>query len=151
MRTGTEFNRARVYARVYIGRLTKLNLSTYNISVVDDSEGVRRSFGMVLEHAGYSVTDYASGQEFLDGGLARRTDCILLDLEMPSPNGVEVLDALQNIARATPVIVITGTDNSALLAAADRDIVTAILKKPTGPDVLLAAVAEALSQSSRNG
>jgi AmiR/NasT family two-component response regulator len=59
---------------------------------------------------------------------------------------------MQDLGWKTPVIiVITGTDNPALLAGADRDIVTAILKKPIGPDALLAAVAEALCQSSRNG
>ncbi|MEE8577603.1 MAG: response regulator [candidate division Zixibacteria bacterium] len=124
---------------------------THSISVVDDSDGIRRSFRTVLEHAGYSVKDYASGQEFLDSDLARQADCILLDLEMPDPNGIEVLDALQDTARATPVIVVTGTDNPALLADADRDIVTTILNKPIGPDVLLAAVDGALSQSSHDG
>lgn len=103
---------------------------------------------MVLEHAGYSVTEYVSGQEFLDSGLARQDDCILLDVEMPSPNGIEVLGALQDIGRATPVLVVTGTDNIALLAAAKRDIVAAILKKPIGPDALLAAVAGTLCQSA---
>lgn len=143
-RTGFEFNRA----RVYMEKATNLNRCTHSISVVDDSDGIRRSFRTVLEHASYRVTEYASGQEFLDSGLARQADCILLDLEMPSPNGIEVLDALQDIARATPVVVVTGTDNSALLGAAERDIVVAILKKPIGPDALLAAVARALGQTS---
>lgn len=140
IRTSSEFIRARVYT----GKQKKLNQSIHVISVIDDSDGIRRTFRMVLEHAGYSVTDYASGQEFLDNGLARQADCILLDLEMPSPNGIEILDALQDTTCATPVIVVTGTDNSALLADADRDIVKAILKKPIGPDALLAAVAAAL-------
>lgn len=151
MRTGSEFNRARVYTRVYIGKQTKLNRCSHSISVVDDSDGIRRSFRMLLEHAGYSVTEYVSGREFLDNGLARQADCILLDLEMPSPNGIEVLNALQDIASATPVLVVTGTDNTSLLADADRDIVAAILKKPIGPNALLAAVDGALSQSSHDG
>ena len=104
----------------------------------------------MLEHAGYSVTEFASGKEFLDSGLETLADCILLDLEMPEQNGIEVLDAIQDLGCKSPVIiVVTGTNNSALLANADRDFVTAILKKPIGPDALLAAVAAALRQTSR--
>ena len=128
-----------------------MNPNDHIISVVDDNDGIRRSFRMVLEHAGYGVAEYVSGQEFLDSGLAPQADCILLDLEMPGPNGIEVLDAMQKVGCRTHVIVITGTDNAALLAAADRDIVAAVLKKPIGPDALLAAVVGALRQSADGG
>ena len=128
-----------------------MNELIHRISIVDDSDIIRRSFSAMLEHAGYCVTEYASGREFLDRGPAQQADCILLDLEMPGLNGIEILDAMQERGCKTSVTVVTGTDNPALLAAADHDIVVAILKKPVGPDVLLAAVAEALRRSSRNG
>ena len=118
---------------------------------MDDSDIVRRALRAMLEHAGYCVTDYKSGREFLDSGLARPSDCILLDLEMPKPNGIEILDAMHDMGCRTPVIVVSGTHDRALLAGADRDMVTAIVKKPVGSDRLLAAIAEALSPSSRNG
>jgi len=53
-------------------------------------------------------------------------------------------DNAQNSDCETPVIVVTGTGDTALLAGADRDNVATILKKPVSPDVLLAAVSEAL-------
>jgi len=122
---------------------------THTISVVDDSDIIRRTFRVMLEHAGYSVTEFASGKEFLNSGLESLADCILLDLEMPKPNGIDVLNAMQDLGCKMPVIVVTGTVDAALLAATDRDLVSAILKKPIGPDALLAAVAAALRQSSR--
>jgi two-component system response regulator FixJ len=121
-----------------------LNVLIHRISVVDDSDIILRTFKTMLEYAGYCVTGYTTGREFLDSGSAQNSDCILLDLEMPGYNGVEILDAMQALGCKTPVIVVTGTDDDVLLAGADRDIVTAILKKPTGPDALLAAVARAL-------
>jgi len=151
MRTGSEFNRARVYTRIYIGKQTKLTHMTHSISVVDDSDGIRRSFRMLLEHAGYCVTEFSSGKEFLNSGLEEPADCILLDLEMPGPNGIEVLRALRDLACNTPVIVVSGTHNATMLADADCDNVAAILKKPIGSNALLAAVDGALSQSSHNG
>ena len=128
-----------------------MNQCTHTISVVDDSDIIRRTFRLLLKHAGYCVAEFASGKEFLNSDLEEPADCILLDLEMPGPNGVEVLDALQNSDCETPVIVVTGTDNTALLAGADRDNVAAVLKKPISADALLAAVAEALCLSSHDG
>jgi len=128
-----------------------MNQCTHTISVVDDSDIIRRTFRLLLKHAGYCVAEFASGKEFLNSGLEESTDCILLDLEMPRPNGIDILDAIEDVACNTPVIVVSGTDNEALLAGADHDIVAAVLKKPISPDALLAAVAEALCQSSHDG
>lgn len=89
--------------------------------------------------------EYASSQDFLNDGLSGLPDCIVLDLEMPSPNGVEVLDRLQTLSIETPIVVVTGTNDRHLLKAAERESVVAILKKPIGPDELLVTVAKALS------
>ena len=122
-----------------------MNQCTRTISVVDDSDIIRRTFRLLLEHAGYCVTEFASGKEFLNSGLEEPSDCILLDLEMPGSNGIEVLDAMQDLGCKMPVVlVVTGTNNTALLSDADREFVTAILKKPVGSGALLAAVAGAL-------
>ena len=110
-----------------------MNELIHRICIVDDSDIIRHTFRAILKNTGYGVTEFASGREFLDGGLEEPADCILLDLEMPGPNGIEILDAMQDSARATPVIVVTGTDNAVLLAAADRDIVAAVLKNPSVP------------------
>ena len=128
-----------------------MNDKIHRISVVDDSDIILRTFRVMLEHAGYQVAEFASGKEFLNSGLESLADCILLDLEMPKPNGIDVLNAMDELDCKMPVIVVTGTDDAALLAAAERDIVSTILKKPIGPDALLAAVAGALRQTSRNG
>ena len=75
----------------------KLKDKTHNISVVDDSDIIRRTFRVMLEHAGYSVTEFASGKEYLNSGLASRADCLLLDLEMPKPSGIDVLNAMDKL------------------------------------------------------
>jgi FixJ family two-component response regulator len=122
-----------------------LNQISSRITIVDDNDGVRRTFSTVLQCAEYSVIEYASSQHFLDEGLSGAPDCIVLDLEMPSPNGVEVLDQLQMLAFDTPIVVVTGTNDRCLLKAAERECVVAILRKPIGPDELLVTVAKALS------
>lgn len=116
----------------------------HSISIVDDSDIIRRTYRLLLNHAGYCVTEFVSGKEFLNSGLEEPADCILLDLEMLGTNGIDILDTMEGVACNTPVIVVSGTDNEALLASADRDFVTTILKKPVGPNELLAAVTGAL-------
>lgn len=122
-----------------------MNQLANRITIVDDNDGVRRTFSTVLQCAEYCVVEYASSQDFLNDGLSCSPDCIVLDLEMPSPNGVEVLDRLQTLSIETPIVVVTGTNDRHLLKAAEREIVVAILKKPIGPDELLVTVAKALS------
>jgi FixJ family two-component response regulator len=116
----------------------------HTISLIDDNDGIRRAFKALLEHAGFDVTAYASGREFLDSGLAQKPDCILLDLEMPSLNGIDVLDAMGDITHIPPIIIVTGTNEPALIAAADRDIVTGFIRKPIASEALLAAVKRAV-------
>lgn len=130
---------------------TNLTQSTRRIAIVDDCDAIRRAFRAVLKHAGLDVALYASGREFLNNGLSQKTDCILLDLEMPDINGIEVLAALQISNCTTPVLIISGTQNPALLEAARQNNISAVLKKPIGEDALLAAVAQAVSGSLPNG
>ena len=72
-------------------------------------------------------------------------------MEMPDINGIEVLAALQSSNCTTPVLVITGTQNPALLEAARQGNASAVLKKSIGEDTLLAAVAQAIGGSLHNG
>ena len=105
----------------------------------------------MLQHAGLEVVEYAAGRKFLSTRLSQRLDCILLDLEMPDINGIEILAELQNSDCTTPVLVISGTQNPALLEAARQSNISAVLKKPIGENALLAAVAQAVSGSLHNG
>jgi CheY-like chemotaxis protein len=134
-----------------IRKFANLTQSTHRIAIVDDCDAIRQTFRAVLQHAGLNVAEYASGREFLNNGISQRPDCILLDLEMPDINGIEVLAELQNSNCATPVLVITGTQNPALLEAARQSNISAVLQKPIGKDALLAAVAQAVSGSLHNG
>jgi two-component system response regulator FixJ len=123
---------------------------THRIAIVDDNNTIRQSFTMVLEYAGYGVTEYASGQEFLDSGPRKRVDCVVLDLEMPGMNGIEVLGRLRDKDSTTPVLIVTGTQDLLLLEVAQKSDVSAVLKKPIGPEALISAVASAVSKASLN-
>ena len=77
------------------------------ILVVDDDENVRESFLATLEPLGYEVTLASGGQEGLESAKSNKPDLIFLDLKMPSMNGAETLERLQDICPEVRVYVIT--------------------------------------------
>jgi len=114
----------------------------HQISVIDDNEAIREAFGMLLEMAGYNVSKFESGMTFFDGYKNLKTDCIILDLEMPIMSGLAVLDKLDKFDSNPPVIVVTGTPNQAMIDDANRETVACILSKPINPTELLTEVAK---------
>jgi len=80
------------------------------IAVVDDEEPIRKALKRLLRAAGLEAEGYASGQAFLDGAAARRPDCVLLDLHMPSMSGEQVLSQIRKMSGRPPVVVITAHD-----------------------------------------
>jgi hypothetical protein len=61
------------------------------ICVVDDDEGVRKSFRRYLEVKGLSVRDYCSGEVFLAEMHAPSIGCLVLDFHLPGSTGLEIL------------------------------------------------------------
>ena len=82
-----------------------------SVAIVDDDESVRRALQRLLHASDLIAETYASGQEFLDSLKSRRRpDCLVLDLQMPGMNGLEVQRELTNAGLRLPVVVITGHD-----------------------------------------
>src|SRR5689334_9849712 len=79
------------------------------VHFVDDDQMFRRALTRVLELGGYEVRAYESAGAFL---LANPVDegpsCILLDLQMPGPTGIELHEVLARRGDALPVIFLTG-------------------------------------------
>jgi DNA-binding response OmpR family regulator len=80
------------------------------ILVVDDDPAIRRLLKRLLEHAGYSVEVAADGTTGLARIDAGGIDLVLLDLELPDLNGLEVCRQVRARQRAVylPIIMVTG-------------------------------------------
>src|SRR6478735_7890961 len=78
------------------------------IHIVDDDDGFRVALARLLAAHGFLVREYASAGDFL---LAWPTDalgCLLLDLRMPGPSGLELQAALVERGDSLPVIFLSG-------------------------------------------
>ena len=77
------------------------------IHLVDDDDAVRHSASFMLRHAGFAVKTYTDGVAFLDVVEDAAAGCILLDVQMPRMDGLEVQEQLNARGIAMPVIVLT--------------------------------------------
>jgi putative two-component system response regulator len=108
------------------------------VLIADDTESVRTLFRKLLSADGHDVISAADGAAALEAVDRHRPDVILLDVDMPTMDGLEVCRRLKSdpVTRLTPVVMITGqTDLTDRLrgieAGADE-----FLSKPVHPQEL---------------
>jgi FixJ family two-component response regulator len=114
------------------------------IHVVDDDESLRVSLLDLLDAAGFDARGYASTGEFLLDPLPERPGCVLLDVRMPGPSGLDLQAALKRRDVALPIIFLTGHADVTTSVRAMKAGAVDFLEKPVTRDTLLEALARAL-------
>jgi CheY-like chemotaxis protein len=114
------------------------------VLVVDDVEDVRDLCALVLRNAGFVVRTAVNGLEGLLTAYEMRPDVIVMDLTMPVLNGLEATRLIKATHATRESRVIAYTGNGAIPPPLERWFV-AIVSKPSPPDVVLAAVRNAVS------
>jgi FixJ family two-component response regulator len=112
------------------------------IHVVDDDEPMRTALMRLLRTEGYEVRGYASAGEFLLAAPKESAGCLILDLQMPGPSGLELQQAV-----SLPVVFLTGRGDVGSSVRAMKAGAVDFLTKPVEPAVLLKAVAAALERN----
>lgn len=79
------------------------------ILIVEDENQIARFVSLELEHENYKTECAYDGRIALDMALAKDYDLIILDVMLPSLNGIEVLRRLRQV-KQTPVIILTARD-----------------------------------------
>ncbi len=118
-----------------------------SLLVVDDDETNRDVLAHRLQRRGYTVTEAADGAQALGLIGRQRFDLVLLDVVMPGPSGLDVLQAIRRThpLTALPVIMATAKDQSADVVRALELGANDYVTKPYDFPVLLARVATQLS------
>jgi FixJ family two-component response regulator len=117
------------------------------VYVVDDDISVRESLELLIGSAGWQAATFASPQEFLSHPKVSVPSCIVLDLNLPGLNG---LDLQRRVAAETvgmPIIFITGYGDVPTTVQAMKAGAVEFLTKPFADDVLLNAISQALERS----
>jgi len=116
-----------------------------NIHLIDDDELFRKAVSRMLRAAGYSVETYASAGDFMLSHSGEDPACLLLDIQMPGPSGLELQTALATRGKSIPVIFLTGHATIDLTVRAMKAGAIDLLTKPVNKEQILNAVARALA------
>jgi RNA polymerase sigma factor (sigma-70 family) len=114
------------------------------IHVVDDDDSLRTALLRLLSAAGFEARGYASTGEFLLHPPLDGPGCLLLDVHLPGPSGLELQSVLQNHNVMLPVIFLTAYVDIAASVRAMKAGAVDFLTKPVDRDVLLDAIRRAL-------
>ena len=116
-----------------------------NILVADDDKVLSAMLCGVLKDAGHMCIPAFDSMQAMMNAMRQPLDLVLLDINMPGGTGMEVLQRLKNSSKTKriPVVVITGSTDSALPDQARALGAVEFLPKPVDPDQLLQAVRRA--------
>jgi chemotaxis protein histidine kinase CheA/ActR/RegA family two-component response regulator len=124
-----------------------------DLVVADDSLSVRRAIEQLFTDHGFRVRGARDGLEALDLVKARRPALLLVDLEMPRMNGLDLTAYLrsQDDTRALPVVMVTSRTTETHRRLAIEAGVDEMMTKPFPDDVLLNAVLRLLERGRSAG
>ena len=110
------------------------------IAVVDDDESVCRAMERLVRSLGMSAEIHASSEDFVHQFESLpffHLDCVILDVQMPGMNGIEVQTRIRRIQKDIPVIFITAHDDHAARERALAGGAVAFLRKPCNDALLI--------------
>lgn len=114
------------------------------ILIIDDEEHMRRILCKALEQEGYETDMAGDGPDGLDLLNRREMDLVLLDIKLPTMDGMEVLKSIKELYPALPVIVITAYGSIEMAVAAIKAGAADYITKPFDMDELILQVKKAL-------
>jgi len=121
------------------------------VLVVDDSLSVRKMVERALEMKGFEVLAASSGTEAMERIDSARPDLVVCDVVMPDVDGYRICEFVRThpALAETPVLLISGIVNSAVLERAAQVKSSHVLRKPFTADDLARKVEELLTARSR--
>jgi FixJ family two-component response regulator len=119
---------------------------TPTVFVVDDDDDVRVSIAQLLRSAGLRAETFATAQEFLGRERGDGPGCLVLDLQLPRMDGLDVQRELARAGDSMPIIFITGHGDIPTTVKAMKSGAVEFLTKPFDDEYLLDAIHQALER-----
>ena len=104
---------------------------------VDDEMELLKAYIIFLEKKGYEVTTVSNGTDAIDLCEERSFDLVILDEQMPGLSGLETLQRIKEIAPATPVVMVTKSEEENIMNQAIGQKIADYLIKPVNPNQIL--------------
>jgi FixJ family two-component response regulator len=117
------------------------------VFVVDDDISVRESLELMIRWAGWQPETFASAREFLSHPRVSAPSCLVLDVNLPDLNGLDLQKRVAGDRIDMPIIFITGHGDVPMTVQAMKEGAIEFLIKPFSADVLLNAIRHAIERS----
>jgi len=114
------------------------------ISIVDDDESIRRTTKLLVESLGFRAAVFESAEQILKSEGLDRTSCLIVDVQMPGMDGLQLQSQLAAMGRSIPIIFITAYDSKETRRRAIQAGAVAFLGKPFTDEQLLETIQLAL-------
>ncbi len=116
------------------------------ILVVDDEPQIRRSLQVNLESNNYAVLTASSGEEAIETMIHWKPDLVIIDLLLPSMNGIELTRYIRE-KLPVPIIILSALGNECKKVEALEYGADDYITKPFGMEELLARIRSALRRT----
>jgi RNA polymerase sigma factor (sigma-70 family) len=118
------------------------------VFVVDDDAAIRKAVLRLLRSAGIAAAAFESPTEFLAQYDPNTPGCLVLDLEMPGFNGLQLQTALAEKGSSLPIIFLTGHGDVSKSVQAMKGGAFDFLTKPVNAKNLLPAIRAAIERDA---
>jgi FixJ family two-component response regulator len=117
------------------------------VSIVDDDESVRMAAKGFVRSLGYDAQVFSSAEALLQSPDLDKTACLIVDVQMPKINGLELQERLRAAGYQTPIIFITAFPEERLRTRALASGAVCFLDKPFDCKALVECLETALSSA----
>lgn len=116
----------------------------YSILITDDDSSCRETLRDIVEADGFRTLLAASGEEAIDLVREAPVHLALLDMHMPTLNGLETLQMVRQVNSMIPCIIVTADATEGLMRQAFRAQAYSVIPKPVSKHMVLYTVVRAL-------
>jgi FixJ family two-component response regulator len=120
------------------------------ISIVDDDESIRRTTTLLIQSFGFHAATFESAESLLMSSQLQETSCLIVDVQMPGMNGLQLQRYLAASGYKIPIIFITAYDNKESRQQAMQAGAVAFLSKPFNDELLLETIRATLQAGERS-
>ena len=124
--------------------------TTPTVVVVDDDISVRESLELLIQNEGWRPALFESAQEFLTRLPTVVPSCLILDVNLPDLNGLDIQQRISDEKSSTPIIFITGYGDIPTSVRAMKAGAAEFLTKPLDNEIMIAAIRDAVLRSEAN-
>src|SRR5690349_1352881 len=118
------------------------------VRLIDDDIAFRRALQRLLKGAGHQVMEYGSVGEMLLEGIGGAPGCLVLDIHMPGPSGLDLQEMVASQPEPLPVIFVTAEATVHETLRAMKAGASDFLFKPVDSETLLTVVRKAIEDDA---